>query len=489
MNALTFWNGLGPRARAGLAAGAAAIVALTVAIGVLLLRTEREVLFAGLSPQDASVMTAELDRMKVPYALGPDGASILVERGSVHATRLKLLGKDLPLRGTVGFELFNNSDFGMTDFAQKINYQRALQGELTRTILSLGEVDSARVHLALPEEGLFKRETQRPKASITLGLKRQQALRPEQIHGIQRLVAAAVPGIAVADVTIVDTQGVALTRVADPSTGAEGHGRLDLKRDIEQHLLRKVEAVLERTFGAGQALTSVDVTLNMNQVRVTTEDVTAPPARKGERPTGVIVRERESSKDDGAVQARKDAPPTTIGSQQRETDYQVGRRVEQVVSQPGSIERVQVLAVIRMPLRPPQIDQVRALVSAAVGASALRGDVVVVQPLEVLGAAAPATAPLPAATPDLAVAPATAPPQPVGATVPERSMWVVSALAALLAVVALVGLAWQRRAVRRNPGAVPLTPQQREQALAAMRQWLGEPMAEAAPQAGAQHGR
>ncbi len=178
-----------------------------------------------------------------------------------------------------------------------------------------------------------------------------------------------------------------------------------------------------------------------------------------------------------------------IGSQQRETDYQVGRRVEQVVSQPGSIERVQVLAVIRMPLRPPQIDQVRALVSAAVGASALRGDVVVVQPLEVLGAAAPATAPLPAATPDLAVAPATAPPQPVGATVPERSMWVVSALAALLAVVALVGLAWQRRAVRRNPGAVPLTPQQREQALAAMRQWLGEPMAEAAPQAGAQHGR
>lgn len=478
-----FWQGLGRSARIGLTAGAVAIVAATIGAGAWLLRTDYDVLFSGLSPADAAVMTAELDRMKLPYELGADGTSILVDRATVHGTRLKLLGKDLPLRGAVGFELFNNSDFGMTEFAQKINYQRALQGEITRTILSLAEVESARVHLALPDEGLFRREQSRAKASVTLALKRNQTLRAEQVSGIQRLISAAVPGVAVQDVTIVDSRGVALTRSAGPDALPDGNQRLDLKRDIETHLARKATEVLERAFGAGRALTSVDVTLNLNQVRVTTEDVTTPPVRKGEVPSGVVVRERETIKDDSALLAgrRGDEPAAGPGSSHRETEYQVGRRVEQVVSQPGSIERLQVVAVVQAPLKPGQLEQLRALVGAAVGLSPQRGDVIVVQSLDGMadGAATPALDAGPAAS-MLAQAPvpgasASAPAQPVAGGAATQA---ITAMAGALGLAAILSLLLQYRRARTRPPAAAapqaMTAAQREEALQKVRQWLEE---------------
>ncbi len=482
-----FWQGLGRSARIGLVAGAATIVAGTIALGAWLLRTDYDVLFSGLAPADAAVMTAELDRLKVPYRLGPDGTSILVDRATVHGTRLKLLGKDLPLRGAVGFELFNNSDFGMTEFAQKINYQRALQGEITRTILSLAEVESARVHLALPEEGLFRRDASRAKASVTLGLKRNQTLRAEQVSGIQRLISAAVPGVSVQDVTIVDSRGVALTRAAGTDTIPDGNQRLDLKRDIETHLARKATEVLERAFGPGRALTSVDVTLNLNPVRVTTEDHPTPPVRKGEVPTGVVVRERETIKDDSALLAnRKDAPATSPGSSHRETEYQVGRRVEQVVSQPGSIERLQVVAVVQAPLRPGQLEQLRALVGAAVGLSPQRGDVIVVQSLDGMAdSASPSVSPAVAlggaeAGQTLAAAMPSGSSSSAAAVAPAQASatQAIVALAGLLALAAVASLLLQHRRTRAGAAPLllerPMTPAQRAQALAKMQQWLGE---------------
>lgn len=477
-----FWEGLGRAGRVGLGLGAAVLAVATVAAAAWLLSSERVVLFSNLAPADAAVMTAELDRMKVAYELGADGTSILVDRPTVHHTRLKLLGKDLPLHGAVGFELFNNSDLGMTEFAQKINYQRALQGEITRTILSLAEVEAARVHLALPEETLFRREASKPKASVTLGLRHGLSLRPEQVNGIQRLIAAAVPGIAVQDVTIVDTRGVALTRPAGSEPLADAGQRFDLKRDIESHLTRKANDVLERTFGPGHALTSVDVTLNLDQVRTTTEDVTAPQVRRGERPTGVIVRERETVREgtpplatpvrDGGAGAESRA------STHRETEYSVGRRVEQVISQPGSIERLQVVAIIQAPLRPGQIEQLRALIGAAVGFSSTRGDVVVVQSLEGLvggtagpsGAASEGVKPVPSAAPmapGLRAAASAASPQQAS---------VIVALAVMLAVIAVTTLLmqWRRSRASAAPVTVPMDEAQRQQALSRLQQWLAE---------------
>lgn len=468
------WQSLGRPAKAGLAAGVALIAAATLAAGVWLLRTDYQVLFADLSPQDAAAMTTELDRMKQPYRLGPDGNSILVENSALHQTRLKLMSRDIPLHGAVGFELFNNNDFGMTEFAQKVNFQRALQGELTRTILSISEVETVRVHLAFPEEGLFKREQSKAKASITLALKHGQSLRPEQVTGIQRLVSAAVPGVATQDVTIVNQQGVALTRGPVADLAQDTPLQLELKKDIEQHLSRKVSQVLDRAFGAGKALASVDVTLNMDQVRVTTEDVTGPPAKAGEARAGIIVRERETVKEDATPAGGRELA-TAPGSSHRETDYQVGRRVEQVVSQPGSIQQIQVVAVIKSPLDTRQAEQLQALIGAAVGAQRDRGDTVVVQSLDTLGVSSrpdsipPDTGRAPPAAEGSAPAVNNAmAPRPAS---PSLDIGVALAIALGLALLASFGL-WQLRSQRRAPTAVPMSPEQRQAALAQVQAWV-----------------
>lgn len=377
-----FQQNLTPARRFSLIAAAVLIVALTVGLAVWTLRDPDQVLFSNLAPRDASAMAAELDRLKIPYRLDDQGATILVASQLVHRTRLKLMGHDLPLQGAVGFELFNETDFGMTEFAQKVNYQRALQGELTRTILSLSEIESARVHLVLPEEGVFKREAASAKASITLGLRPGKHLRPDQISGIQRLVAAAVPSIAASEVTLIDQQGVALTTPAGDDTEADSaHSAqsLDLKQRTEQLLARKATQVMERAFGVGQAMASVDVTLNLDRMRVTTEDVLPAPATDGRAPAGVVTHERESLRD--AAPLARDASPADPGAAQRETDYQTGRRVEQIVSQPGAITRLQVVAVVATELSDAQREQARALLGAAVGALTERGDTVVVQTL------------------------------------------------------------------------------------------------------------
>ena len=468
-----FWDGLAPSGRRGLAAGAIVILAVTAVFAYGTMRTEYDVLFGNLSARDAAAMTEELDRMKLPYRLGADGTSILVDKASVPATRLKLMSKDIPLHGAIGFELFNNSDFGMTEFAQKVNYQRALQGELTRTILSLQEIESARVHIAFPEDGLFKHDQAKAKASVTLALKAGQTLRPEQVAGIQRLVAASVTGISSGDVTIVNEHGVALTRAAIDPDGTDG-AAMDLKREIEQALVRKASAMLDKAVGPGRAVVSVDATLDMSQVRVTKEDVTHPPASDGDQPAGVVVRQRETTKDGGAAPSGTARDAGTATDTQRETEYQVGRRVEQVVSQPGSIQRLQVVAVVQGGMTPTQLEQVRAVLGAAVGASAERGDLVVVQPVDAVVATAASDAQI--ATPAASATRADPDPDPVRVThAVAGSNGVVAALLGLLVVVgcavALLLLVRRPRSVRRER-IEPLTQDQREAALARMRQWL-----------------
>lgn len=243
-----FWARLDRRSRYPLLLGALVIVIAVAAAGYLLTRGSYQVLFSGVKPQDASTMLAELDKQKIPYRLDADGSTILVPQELVHKTRLRLLGQDLPLHGTVGFELFNNADFGMTEFAQRINYQRALQGEITRTILSLSNVESARVLIALPEQGLFRRGAGVPTASIAVTLRDGRNLTPEQVLGMQRLVSASIPDIESRNVTIVNQHGVALTASADGEDGAaSADARLALKRSTEEYLTRKIAGMLDQT--------------------------------------------------------------------------------------------------------------------------------------------------------------------------------------------------------------------------------------------------
>lgn len=466
-------------ARASFVLGVVAIAALTGLCAWWALRTDYQVLFSDLKPQDAQAMTSELDRLKTPYKLADAGTAILVDGAAVHATRLKLMGKDLPLHGAIGFELFNNTDFGMTEFAQKINYQRALQGEISRTIQSLAEVREVRVLLAMPEQGLFKQANSKAKASITISLKQGQSLRANQVIGIQRLVAASVPGMTMQDVTIIDNQGVAMTKLATELDGEGSNGRLELKREMETYLSQKVTAVLDKAFGAGQALASVDVVLNMEQVKTTTEDVVPGASRANGQSSGVMVREREVSRESTAPadgKAVQSGPAPRGGAIQREVDYAVGRRVEHVVTQPGSVRRLHVVAVVRTPLDDADEQRLRSLVAAAAGVVAERGDSVVVQSL---GKAQPQSV-----TQGLAASSTTSPqssenppiPAPAGQPVQQQ---VLQALAVLVLAVGCTGwLVFRRNAQRKNappqmePMLTALTEQEREAALGKVLQWL-----------------
>lgn len=182
-------------------------------------QTEYAVLFQRLRAVDAAAIVTELDRRKIPYRLKDGGGTILVPGSDVDATRLNVAGGDMPMRGAAGFELFNKSDMGLTDFAQKINYQRALQGELARTIMTLAAVDSARVHLALTEPSVFRGDKIPPKASVIVAMRPGERLMPPTVAGIQRLVAAAIPEMNAADVVIVDESGSIASADAPTATG------------------------------------------------------------------------------------------------------------------------------------------------------------------------------------------------------------------------------------------------------------------------------
>jgi flagellar M-ring protein FliF len=469
------WQG---RSRAGFVAGAAGIVALSAALGFWTLRPDYQVLFGDLAAPDAAAMIAELDKMKVPYRVGEGGAAILVPGDLVYKTRIKMMGKELPLRGAVGFELFNNTDFGMTEFAQKVNYQRALQGELTRTIMAIEEVQFARVHLAIPEQGLFRRNAVKPKASITVGLKPGKKLRPEQVNGIQRLVSASLPDIRAQDVTVLDQRGVPLSAYA----AAEGEpelssARLDQKKATEDYFVAKVLEVLERAFGPGQAIASVDVALNLDQVRVTTEDVMPARTRSGGAPTGVIVRERQVMREGGGERTVSDKVYNgSAAIANTETEYQVGRRTEQVLMAPGSVRALSVAVVVRRSLSAAQLEQVRDVVAMAVGYSKARGDAIAVYSLEQFaGQAAVAQVPVQAepATPEPKSLVSNA---PVNQPIDLDALWPYALLGAALLLILLLVVVRSRGAAAR-----PLTPAERAALLADVRAWVGAAQAKPGP--------
>lgn len=477
-----FWERFDRSARAGLLLGALAIAGVSIALAVLLLRTDYQVLFADLAAPDAATITAELDKLKVPYRIGTDGNTILVPAEQVHKTRLKLVGRELPLRGAVGFELFNTNEVGMTEFTQKVNYQRALQGELTRTILALDEVQSVRVHLVLADQGLFKKNARQAKASISLALKPGHTLDAAQIQGVQRLVSAAVPDIRAADVTVVDQHGIALTRrIADGAADEAGGGTdgLDDKRALESYLQKKVTDVLDSTYGAGLAIASVDVTLGHAHSKVTTERVLGNGSRAdGDGgATGVKVRERITGARDGGAEG--DAHPAT-GS--READYQVGRRVEQVVSAAGGIARVNVAVVVRASQDQAQLDRLRDVVALAVGLDRQRGDAVSVYAMNQLAKPLPETLAAPVAAQDgapalTAVQPAVQPefgPAAARAGSGERVTVILLALAGLAALLG-AGLLVLTRQRRDSPPLRQLSLEERRAVLSQVNAWLDAP--------------
>ena len=364
------WNNAGVASRSGLIGGVVVILALTLVATWWLLHPRNGVLFTDLEPGDAAAVVSELERLKVSYSLGGDGTRILVPQDEVHEIRLKLLGSGLPLSGGVGFELFDKAEFGMTEFAQRINFQRAMQGELTRTITSLKEVKYARVHLVMPEASLFQKNKVSPSASITLFLKPGSQLDRQQTEGIQRLVSASVPGLEASAVTIVDQYGKTLSSVSAEENGVETvTSRLQKKKEVEAYLTEKTARVLERTFGPGKAIVSIDVTLNFDQSKTTREEVIP-----GSSETGGVVRKRESRSE--PVQGKK--RERSQGEVNTEVEYRLGRSVAQIVSTPGDIERLSVGVLVPASTGEEQLRHIEDLVAMAVGLDPQRGDAIAI---------------------------------------------------------------------------------------------------------------
>jgi flagellar basal-body M-ring protein/flagellar hook-basal body protein fliF len=331
----------------------------------------------------------------------------------------------LPLGGGVGFEVFDRATFGVSDFSQRVNYQRALQGELARTIGQLREVARARVHLALPQPSVFAERDRPASASVFLKLKTGQRLTAEQVRGIVQLVASSVEGLAADRVTVMDTAGGILAAGADAGGGGPiSPRRLEIKTAVEEGLEKRVQSLLDAALGAGRAVTRVSAQLSFDQVERTEErfDPTPVPRQKSR----TVESNKASSSTPTAAPAAPGQPaaaaPASTSSNEgsRETEsssFELSRIVAKTLTTPGDIRRLSVAVLLRAPEKVPQgadgkdnretqprapeeIDKIRKIVMGAVGFNEQRGDQVTV--VEMPFEAAPER--------DLPAAPEAAPP-------------------------------------------------------------------------------
>lgn len=488
MNALyAFWSRLQPGARISLGLGAALILALAVWVSVAALQPQYRVLFARLSEPDAASIVEQLKRQKMSYRLADDGTTIEVPAEQVHETRLRLMSSGIPLSGAVGFEIFDKQGLGATEQSQRVSYQRALQGELARTIGALEDVKQARVHLVLPESTLFKRDRQEARAAVSLVLKPGATLEREQILGIQRLVAASVAGLDAAKVVVTDQRGITLSRPqlsATADSGVPPEGRLEIKQQIEDYITRKVGRLLDSTYGPGQAIVSVDALLNFDEIHRTVQDVL--PVHGGSSGGGGGLRHKRQIIGGAAganLPAIESTDKETSGpsNSTTEVDYEYGRSIEQVIAAPGGITRLSIGVVIPGDLTPEKQQRITDLVRMAAGFNEARGDAIVVQPLDQLGGAKPLaarsdSAEVPAEE-SVAPAPATAvardPQLRLSASRLPQAIWLVAVAAVVLIVLLLRRLSVPL--LQHRPGAgAPLSEAQRQQLLLEIRQSLGE---------------
>lgn len=331
------------------------IVALTVLSIRQIVLPEYGVLFSQLDSRDASQIIARLDEAKTPYQLQNQGRDILVSKTLVDKTRIMLMGDDLGLNHSVGFELFDKTDFGMTDFSQKVNYQRALQGELERTINSLDEVRQARVQLVIPENHLFQQDNNQPRVAVTLHLKHPLSL--QQIRSIQQLISASVANLPLANVVIVDQNGNGLTVSEDDHNSAH----FTAKKRVEQYLTDKVMTMLNRIFTQGDVLVKIDATLNYDELQ-----------REREQPqqNGLITHEKETRH---SSTSKNDKNPVKQDVT-RETSYQLGHEKERFIKANGTIERLTISVVVPRATDEETQRQVERLIKSVVGFNDKRGD-------------------------------------------------------------------------------------------------------------------
>ena len=465
---MRFWTDADDGRKFGLVAGTLMILAATAGALWWAFSEPYDVLFSELEVADAGRVVTELERVKRDYALNEDGTSILVPASEVHETRLKLMANGMPLAGGVGFEIFDDAGFGMTEFAQRINYQRALEGELTRTIMALDEVKYARVHVVMPEEGLFQDDSNSPSASVTLFLKGRAQPAKGQIRGVQNLVASAVPRLSPAQVTVTDENGMTLSLQGVGGNGSEVvSGQLEEKMQIESYFAQKANQMLTQAFGPNQAMVSVDVTLDFTESTTTTENVMPGKGSSA----GGVVRRRESRVGGGPNDRSSD-----VGNTISEVEYQLGRSVSQWTELPGRIARLGVGVVVPAGTSQERREAVRQLVAVTVGLDESRGDAIAVYSLS-----APRTAGQAVREPVSLPAAAAPPPQQEvtkSSLGDPRILYGIGGLILLVIVLRLL-IGGGRKPAGDSPPQ--LAGPDRELVLAQVREWMNEDNARPEP--------
>lgn len=389
-----YMNALSARQRLGLGVGVVLILAATAWLTLWQLRDPMLALASKSSGDRVDEMAQVLDRAKLNYQVTEGGDTLLIARSQLGKARAVLADGTLGIPPNVGFELFKETDFSTTDFAQHINYQRALQGELTRTIETMAGVKSARVHVSIPESGLFKREQSRTTAAVSVAMQGQRMLTRAQVRGIQRLVAAAVPEIKAADVVVLDDSGSSLGGMPAAADGEATDNQFELKRQADQYLEAKLNRLLQEAVPEGNVSLSVDTVLDERRLRVTTDEpIAAHKDKETEQATGVLVKERQAEHGRPAGESAAGTVESDEDGSEHEYEYLVGHRMEEVLSSAGSIKRINVAVTLQGGPAALNEAAVEQLVASAVGIDRARGDKITVL---LLPMSAPALSALPA---------------------------------------------------------------------------------------------
>jgi len=378
------------------------------------------VLFSNVNEGDGAAIITALQQMNVPYQFTEGGGAITVPQGLVYETRLKLAGQGLPKAGNVGFELLENQKFGTSQFVERVNYLRGLEGELARSVGSLGQVKSARVHLAVPKPSAFVREQERPTASVILTLHPGRMLDGPQIAAIARLVSSAVPGMRVQEVSIMDTEGGILGLSATRQEGLDP-SQLKYTSELEAALNRRVAAILEPLAGKDGFRAQVTVDLDFDERERTSETFgkNSPPdkairsqmsieASGGKSGSGGVPGSLTNQPQDpakapitteargeglrapGSVDTGASSSDDASSRNEKTVNYEVDRAIERIKSSKGQLRRVSAAVVLdykyekgakvnatrTVAYTPQEIQQINALVRDAIGFVQRRGDTV-----------------------------------------------------------------------------------------------------------------
>jgi flagellar M-ring protein FliF len=378
---------------------AAAVTVISIAIIVLAFswsqKEEYQVLFTNLSEADSGQIAMKLKEMKVPYRAEAGG--ILVPASKVYDVRLQLASQGLPQGGGIGFEIFDKTSFGTTEFVQKLNYKRALQGELARTIMAMGPVEQCRVHLAIPERSLFVREGEdnRATSSVLVKLRTGRSLSPNQVEGIVHLVASSVEGLDSKDVTVVDTKGNVLSKPANDLAGLSA-GQFEFQSDYARNLEARIASILEPVVGKGKVRAKVAADIDMSRVETTEEKFD---------PEGQVVRseqkQTEKSSNVGASgvpgvtsnlpgkQAAASTPAQGSSEKQSQTvNYEITKVISRRVNAAGMVRKITAAVLVDgtyvaqqgskelkyVPRKEEELRRYEELVKETIGFTAGRGD-------------------------------------------------------------------------------------------------------------------